>query len=80
MTELEQLILQENQLMLLYTQDSLIEEIEKLVNEFNDRLLHLRHEKILLDVTIKLSELKYVITYTYLKCKCIFSHIVYMYM
>lgn len=59
MSDLEKILINEKSLMLLYQQDSLIEDIEDLVAKFDDTVLHLRHEKSLLDVTVKITELKY---------------------
>ena len=60
LSELEILISTEEEVIQLYRQDSLISDIDQLVKDFDDNVLHLRHEKSILDAIMKLTELKYV--------------------
>ena len=50
----------EEEVIQLYRQYSLISDIDQLVKDFDDNVLHLRHEKSILDAIMKLTELKYV--------------------
>ena len=63
LSELEILISTEEEVIQLYRQDSLISDIDQLVKDFDDNVLHLRHEKSILDAIMKLTELKYVNLY-----------------
>lgn len=59
------MLLQENEIMLIYQQDDILTEIDELTKDFNVAVMHLRHEKSLIDIVIKFAELKYIIQYIY---------------
>ena len=44
----------EEEVLKIYRQDSLLADIEELVKSFDDTVVHLRHEKSLLDVVYEL--------------------------
>ena len=56
--EVERLIDEEQQVRLLYRQDSILSEIEQLLTEFDDAVLHLAHEKALTELLMKSADLK----------------------
>lgn len=56
--EVESLIAEEKQVRLLYRQESILSEIEQLLREFDDAVLHLAHEKALTDLLMKSADLK----------------------
>lgn len=58
LSEMEQLMEEEKKIRLLYQQDTIISEINALLQEFDDTLLHLVHEKTLTDLLMKTADLK----------------------
>ena len=58
LNEMEQLMEEEKRIRLLYKQDIVISEINTMLQEFDDTLLHLVHEKTLTDLLMKTADLK----------------------
>lgn len=59
-SELESIMRAEESARLLFHQDQLLEEVQQLINNFDDTLAHLHHEKSLMDVMAKTADLKWV--------------------
>ncbi len=60
MSDLERLMATEREMLLIYQQDSILKEIEKSIEEFDKRVMHLRHERSLEEIKIKSAEMKLV--------------------
>jgi WD40 repeat protein len=59
LTDLEKLLAQEEEIELTHKRDSILRDMEERVSEFNGAVIHLRHEKYTIDVTMKMMELKH---------------------
>ena len=58
LSKMEQLMEEEKKIRLLYQQDTVISEISTMLQEFDDTLFHLVHEKTLTDLLMKTADLK----------------------
>ena len=58
LSKMEQLMEEEKKIRLLHEQDTILSEISDLLQEFDDTLLHLVHEKTLTDLLMKTADLK----------------------
>ena len=58
MSDLEQLMASEEEILLLYQQDSILRELDTIVDEFDKKVLHLKHERGLEEIKIKSAEIK----------------------
>ena len=52
----------EQEMTLLYQQDCILREVDRLIEEFDERVLHLRHDRSLEEIKIKSAEIKLVMT------------------
>ena len=48
----------EQEIELLYQQDTILNKIEELVKQFDDKILYLHHEKSITEIHIKLTDIK----------------------
>lgn len=60
MSDLEQLMASEQEMLLVYQQGSILKEINLLIEEFDKGVLHLRHERSQEEIKIKSAEMKLV--------------------
>ena len=61
MSDLERVMATEKEMILVYQQDYLLKDIEQSIEEFDKRVLHLRHERSLEEIKIKSAEMKLVL-------------------
>ncbi len=62
LSDMERLMASEQEMTLLHQQDCILREVDRLIEEFDKRVLHLRHDRGLEEIKIKSAEIKFVTT------------------